>query len=304
MSKNRFPEGAFLKWKNDAATREGDQMMTTFSSDPQTIAQAFLSDLKSVKGHFEGAKSLDNPALLEALVEQNDSRSMLVYSLLEEPRAVLVQQKLDVAKSPSGSIMEFRVDVLGGHVSNALFRSGYDYFPEEAQGAQRFVKRFLDKVPERYKYMSGGFDVVMLKNGEYRIIETNPGTMSAMISPDTYPIDANTAFSNLLGRPTPLMQSLEKLYKDGVDAQAAQIRKLRKNVETKASLKDIPQDDLMFWLRDRYMQDFRKNPTRENGQKILSKLRELIAKANKKNDDDFQELYKSAADYVRRRTTH
>lgn len=277
LSREKFPKGAFIKFRTAYATRESASMVATFLSDPDEMAADYLSDLKKVKD-FLGLHPISalDPEL-RRLMTEGPSRTAVIHALIARPGDVLVQEKLDLAKNRRGELIEFRVDVLDGHVVNSRFRYGWDYRPDEESQAKRLIESFLDRLPEKGRYFSGGFDVAKRRDGDYVIIETNPGTQSFSLDAGRNPTLGNAALSNLLGKPTPLLRKLERLHQAGVKRQAAFLRRLPlENDNDKDSIRDMDATDAMEWFRARYVQDWRKaGGGRRAALKTIGKLKRL-----------------------------
>ena len=280
LARQENPEGAFIKWKADYASRESDSIITSFSTPASKLTKAYLGDI--------GEK------------ERSGTPSEVVESILNHPDDILIQKKLALKKTKRGNLMEFRVDVMSGHPVNAGFRFGMEYFPEDAQKARQFVQEFLDKLPPEQKYFSGGFDVAKLESGGFAIIETNPGIDSSMMDARSNPIDANQDLKTLLGKPTPLLIKLENTYREGLAAQVKMLKRLPIEPRELNSINKIPKYQYFSWLRERYLQDWLKAPSEDSAQTLLKTLRELIRDAGSQDDEDLRLIVRTTSDYMQR----
>ncbi len=302
LSREEFPKGAFFKFRTDYATREKASMVATFLSDPDEMAAGYLSDLKIIKDYLgvHPISALDPE--LRRLMTDGPSRTAVIHSLIARPGDVLVQKKLGLAKNRRGELIEFRVDVLDGHVVNSEFRYGWDYRPDEENQAKQLIESFLAKLPEKDRYFSGGFDVAKLRDGSYVIIETNPGTQSVNLDTSRYPTLGNRALSNLLGKPTPLLRKLEQLYQAGVQRQASFLRRLPLgNNDAKESIQNMNAEDAMEWFRARYVQDWRKaGGGHRAAVETLGKLKLLATLSGNADVPGFTFITEAVASYFKR----
>ncbi|MBI3548717.1 MAG: hypothetical protein HY078_06655 [Elusimicrobia bacterium] len=311
LAEKEFKKGAFLKWANDYASMEAESIITTFSTDPTAVADYYLDFLSAAKGEIE------TPRLGAVELDDESAEVAVAHALMTKPADILVQERLDVLKTETGSNVEFRVDAWAGHAVNSAFRYGTDFYPEEAKGARRFVQRFLDRLSARDGWFSGGFDVVKVRPtpkkkqtrgysggdiGDFRIIETNPGTDSSMADSRAYPIDANVALSYLLGRPTPLIRRLETLYASPVEHQAKFLKRRRQETDEKGAFKDIPVYEILLWLRERAIADWNEHGGRaRHAREILLHFKRLARLAEKSEYWDFIDVRASMRNYFKRK---
>ncbi|MFI5362302.1 MAG: hypothetical protein ACHQ49_10065 [Elusimicrobiota bacterium] len=301
LARKEFPQGAFMKNRGDYATRESGAMVTTFSSDPGEMAAAFLSDLDEAKDAL-GGLPVGDPEMARRITEEAAAPTGVVYSLIASPGSILVQKKLDLEKNRRDELIEFRVDVLAGHIVNSRFRYGLDYRPDEEAEARKLVGNFLATLPEKEKYFSGGFDVAKRRDGRYTIIETNPGTNSSFLDAGMNPRLGNAALSALLGRPTPLMRKFEAVYKAGIERQAEFLKNLTDSEDDeKASVREMEAYEAMEWFRERYVQDWRKaGGGRPAARETMEKLKRLSELSGHGQDETFTDIVASVASYFRR----
>ena len=289
-SNAEYESGAFIKGKDDYATREGDAIFTTGSMQPGKMALEYIKKLRSFVEESKKRTPIEPDRLDLYFRDDATPPAVMTHNLIMHPEDVLIQQKLDIAKTDADNLMEFRVDVFDGHVVNSSFRYGLEYFPEEAQGAGKMVQRFFNRAPKAARYFTGGLDVCMLKDGTFKIIETNPGAQSSFINAATYPISANEALSKLLGKRTPLLKKLDEIYSNGPTAQVQFLMTLGvREADGLTSIRDITKFDFLSWLRDRYLDEWTRTPTEENRKKTLRQMRKVAKLGGvKKGDDDFE----------------
>lgn len=294
--KSRFRKGMFLKWAYDFATLESDGIITE-KTPVDKLAKAFVDYLVTARETVAGLRA-NGQDMMEWMYESDSSKVMITYSLLARPDDVLIQKKLDIAKLPSGELMEFRVDVLFGHALNSSFRYGYAYLPEETEKAKLFVQSFLDRLPERQKYLSAGFDVAIMGNGQFKIIESNPGTASSFLDPATYPVSASLALSVFLGYPTPVIQFMKEFYSWPVAHQAARLVRAPREPRAVTSLDRISRDEILTWYRDRLGRGVNA-PAQARAK--LSTFQELLKQAGLWLDPASRAGYEGLKDYFRSR---
>ena len=288
-AKSDFEPGAFFKGKNDYATRESDGIFMSSSMDPTAMAKAYAADLKGLAAGY-GRKAIPNDDVDEWMDDAYTAAATMTHHLLAHPEDVLVQQKLDLAKTDAGNLMEFRVDVFDGHVVNASFRYGLEFHPDEAAGAGKMVQKFFDKAPKGDRYFTGGLDVAMLKDGTFKIIETNPGTQSSFIDSGTYPISGNLAVSKFLGHPTPLLMRLMVEYAGGPKTQAEFLSTLRSTEsEAVTSLDQLTKFEFLVWVRDKYLGEWVADPSDTHRRTLLRRIRQVARDGGVPDDDEFEE---------------
>ena len=151
--------------------------------------------------------------------------------------------------------------------------------------------------------LSGGADLIKLDNGQWVFMEFNFGSESAFMDPLSSPIDGNLFLSKLQGQPTPLLKWLEDAYANGISAQR-EVLKSRKNEKDdafdKASIDDLALSEVALYFRDRYLDDWQKDPTAENARKVLRQLRALFKDIGRENNRDLPQLIKGAENFINR----
>jgi hypothetical protein len=298
LAYNKYRKGVFFKWAYDYATKESDGIVTD-ETPTKKLARRYLDHLAwnrpklSLKSH-----RLDSPALAELLTDSEDSLVMITHSLLTRLDEVLIQRKLDIRKTESGDMMEFRVDALYGHALNSTFRMGHDYFPDEAAAAKKFVQDFLDQLPARERYFSAGFDVVLLENGKFSIIETNPTTASSFLDPGSLPMSSAMILSTLLGRPTPMLAYLQQFTTLPLDKQIAIVRNAPNFPREINSFSKVPRGEFLDFYRQ-YLNT--KVTDRASADRELKKYRDMIKQAGAWDDGYSRWVYVGLRQHFKRR---
>ncbi len=292
----------FIKHRYDSASMESGQLWNYRNFQAVKNARAFYKALKSAKNETGLRGNLLDNVGFETHWE-DDYRLLILRNLLLGGDEVFFQQFLPVRRSHYGNNIEFRVDVFQGRVVGTNFRYNLEYFPEEGEQAARFVAGVFARLPSRYRTLSAGLDVVQLVDGTFRIIEGNFGTASSFCLPDTMPIYANTALSNFLGKPTPLIRYLDSAFAKGLSAQAKVL------VDAYADEPDADDDeavgltreDIFTYFRDRYVDNWRATPQLSRTMATpYQSLRALLFLAGGQNDPGLAYLAQTAADYVAR----
>jgi hypothetical protein len=289
----------FIKHRNDFATTEAGQQWTNLNFHPSSNARFFYYALKNAKTQASlRGKPLQSEQLGEYFVYQN--RMVILRNLLLGGDEVFFQQTLPVRRSRRGNNVEFRVGIFQGRVVASHFRFNMECYPEEAEGAARFVKGIFARLPVKYRTLSAGLDVAQLKDGSFRIIEANFGTNSSFSLPDTIPVYANTALSNFLGRPTPLIRHLNAVFDRGMKAQANALRIARAEQPRDEEEVALRPDDVFEYFRDRYLENWRK--THQTRQTKLKEnpywyLWALLVEAGEHKDEELLSLAQMANDY-------
>jgi len=293
-----FPNGAFIKNIAEAQTGDAKDLIRTFKDSSDVFSQKFIDDITKLKKENKGKKfALDKDFEIE-LSYVDHSASSFIFSLLTNPRAVMVQEKLDVAQI-EGANAEVRVNFASGIVTSAETRETLGYMPEQLDQAKRFLTQFLEKIPVSRRKISGGADIVILRDGSIKIIEFNFGAGSGDVDPPTEPISANIYLSGVTGASTVLLDSLESLFRKSLVKGNLVLKGFsEKHVAEKKTLKDSSVVDIAEWLRDRYMKEWKKNPTDENGLFYLAQLKNLLVYDNPAIQEKLDHLYSSAKQYM------
>lgn len=291
VAAREFPEGAFVKHVGEFATKDKNGQLMTWKADAKAIAKIGLRRIAKFRKRYEG-QNLSSVEVQEAINTSAGAEARFMYALLREPQSLLVQGKLDIALTDLGKPLEFRVDFVDGEAVRALGRHSTEFYPQEAELAKRFLTQFFAKAPAQYRYLSGGADVMFLKNGEMKFIEFNFGAQSEFIDAGAgYPVIPNIYMSNLLGEPTPLIRELNRLVNWPAAKQARYLLSLdRKLGKGKWGDYSGVSFEAFHYLRNLRLVEWAKKPTREGADALIRDLGELIKFLAPRNKADQNEL--------------
>lgn len=263
----RFPKGAFIKYIREYRTCEADQLTYTPHADAQNLAAVFSKHIGRPKSWIKAVK------------ESKIAAVHIVGFLLSDPSQIMVQQKLNIAKTRDGTLAEVRVDFGSKGPIIANVRWGYDFEWEYNQKAFQFFQSFWERWPPELQRQFGGADVVFLKNGGMKIIEFNFGSESGFMDAAQLIIPGNLFVSQILGRPTALIAHLEKLVAMPTSDQIRELSKLiprtKRDDETHLSLRDLHLGDVWIYLRDRLVENWMKRPTPAGARRLSVRLQTL-----------------------------
>jgi len=202
---SRFPEGWVMKGAWDLGS---ELTIITDSVDIGTEAGkadlTFERKLRAIQKKFAG---LDPETLDAELKELPGYLGWKIKKLLLNPSLVMIQSRLKIKK-------EFRVEVQGGQIlGNGSTVERYAYLNDknlepssgEVRMAEEFVRSVLRKLPSPLQAMPFGFDVALLDDGSWAVIETNAGGNSSFL-------DENAASSRAL---VEYLKSYPEKFKNG-----------------------------------------------------------------------------------------
>ncbi len=227
-----FPNGWVMKGAWDLATEN------LFISDKLNIPElldAYRNGFETFRAKVEKKyKGADPEEILTALKEHEGYRGWKIVQLLANPETVFFQERVRIVK-------EFRVEVQGGKVlskGSTIDRYAYkknpedksDITPEQISGAEAFAQNLIDELPDAMRFLPYGFDVALIENGTWKLIETNPGGNSSFLEENTASIEA---LDEYLGR-----------YPDLVD---------------RGKIKLLTPEEQISWLKKEFA-DLRINP--------------------------------------------
>jgi len=120
----------------------------------------------------------------------------------------IFQRKVPIKAMPSGVGHEYRVHVVGGRAVPSMTvpwvqpQSLLDRLSQKfmARRVTRWAQKQIDLLPEKYKGISMGMDVVPLQGGGFRALELNPGGQSGFLD---FPGSAHKLYRAVTGRSTP-----------------------------------------------------------------------------------------------------
>ena len=302
-----FPDGAFIKQIDEAATADSGKILTTFDLKagvaPERTWQArkvnslvskYLYAVKKIRKEAGRPDlALDTKEFSEALVAMDVPEAAFVHKFLFQPKNIMIQKRIRLATTPQGHIMEFRVDFVDGEAVRSLTRHSREYLPKKAAEAEEVINSFFRSAPEEFRYLSGGADVAFAKNGKAVLIEFNFGSESWFIMASNEPVSANIYVSKILGRDTPLINELRIISKQPASAQ----REYMVNFGKKYDPDSV--DGACLWLRDRMLERWSRNPTPETGKQVLNDVRAL-AYATDLDGSEVRDIITTTDQYIQR----
>jgi hypothetical protein len=196
--------------------------------------------------------------------------------------------------------MEFRIDFIDGEAVHGRHRFGHEYLPDEIRAAKEFLNDFFRHAPPELRQLAGGADVARLVDGSYLIIEFNFGGSSGTLMPHFFIVESNLYISALQGKPTPLIQSFEATFKQGTGAQNTYLKSLTRErfVWEKKNLSDLSAVEAGQWFRDKHLQNWQKNPSRDHARTTLNNIRELFEGLGVEDRETFDRLIAGAQSYL------
>lgn len=284
-ARREFPEGVYFKNYSEFATGDLGTGVTSFSTSHQEVVGEFLRRFEQVlseirSGAIQGGADLKAPSLRKAIVEGSwESYSKFIFKLLADPQNLQVQSRVTLAQTPLGFAKEFRVDFIDGEAVLARHRFGSEYLPDDAKAAAQVVNAFFKRLPPEFRQLAGGADVAQTTDGRWIVFEWNLGPNSGTLMSGYYPIESHLYFSTLRGEPTPFLQKLHRVHREGVTAEARYLRSLRheKSVWWRESEQDYSVEDIGKYFRDLHLAEWDRGPkTAESRQEILRQIHVLF----------------------------
>lgn len=303
--RKRFPEGAYIKNYGDFGTADLGTQITTFTTPPRAIAAEFLRRFeRAIK--IAGRNTVFTSDYFQRLMSENiwELGTAFYNRLLVRPQKILVQSRVNIAKTEMGFPMEFRVDFIDGEPIFSRARFGTEYMPDETKQAGEILKQFFLKAPEPLKYTAGGADVALLADGNWVIIEFNFGSASGTMNPHYFPVESNLAISFLQGKKTPFITNLDTVFIGGLGAQIAELKKLnhiRPLFWKGNGLADLSVAEVGRYFRDRHLENWALNPSKESGEQVLATIRSLFDDSKWRDQEDIQNLIVSSENFVARK---
>jgi len=296
-----FPDGAFIKRVDDSMGLEGGGMITSFDTKTQSWVRQFMEDLNWVRYESDyPARTPPSDRIDRKIGKYADTRNstQVFRALLYDLDKVMVQARLNPAKTPLGNIMEFRVNFIDGEAAMGSLRESWEYMPAETQAAMDYVNAFFKKAPLRYRYLSGGADVMLDTSGKFHFIEFNFGAQAGDMDPWWGAVYGNQYISSVQGKPTPMIEELQRVYDSGLDEQ----KQFLEGLEVRGSILFYSTEEVLQFFRDRYLDDFARDPSIEREKLTLKSLWDLtrIAQnADESNTEDVREIYSGAESFIK-----
>ncbi len=306
----RFPKGAFLKNYGECTTGDLGIQITSFHYNVDNLVGQYMGQFGDLSGSFgwyareaaqSGRQAIDSPELLNQLnFKVFATGTKFITKLLSSPGDLLAQERMKIAKTPLGFNKEIRVDYIDGEPVCARARFSHEYLREEEEEALAVMRELFARAPEELRYLCGGADLVKLEDGSWKLVELNPGPYSGSIAARVFPIETNRFVSVLQGKPTWLMAELEALCGKPPEEQRAYFKAMHTEEEKwqKRGLEEISVAEVAKYVRDRALDRWRQEPTRENAEKTLAALREAFEGVNSPTVRDLALLVRGAEDYL------
>jgi hypothetical protein len=222
-----FPDGAVLKHAHELMSGDSKtgivkvgQVTSEELVDHFIKALAKLSvDLRTERIPFGSPYFLKRFSKNEVL--RWDPYFTAVYALLFSPEELILQELLDIQE-------ELRADFVNGSAVNVQPRYSERTLSDLEDRAAQFLNRFFLKADPRARHLSGGADVVLLKNGQIKIIELNLTGESAYIDPFYLPGSFNFYVSQITGNNTQLLTDIYEKANQGDDVVFTWLRNFRR----------------------------------------------------------------------------
>lgn len=298
---HHFPKGAFLKNFDESTTGDLGNQVVSFNQSYLNLINEFLNRLTESATQTGPRPALTDINFSKKMTEEPyETGSKFIWKLLTDPDSILIQERLDVAKTDLGIVREIRVDYVDGEAVTTRPRYSHEYLKEDEEEAADVLNEFFRRAPEEFKYLSGGADIIRLQNGTWKIIELNVGPCSGSIDPAVFPIEANVFRSVLFEEKTPLIVELEKVFKQDIEDQIKYVKSYETEREKwlKESTRDISQAEIARWLRNAYLDEWRKNPTGDNANATLEKIKQLMDGITTPTNSMPRLLYLGAKNYL------
>ncbi len=269
ISKTEMNGPAHIKHVKEFQTGDRNEIVTT-ATDTDTLILPFLDFLKNLPAKIKSLP-LAHAKVQKVIANKGDRATKIMSALLIHPEDLLVQRKLDLKKTFSGTPLEFRVDYLDGEPLAVSCRHGWDYnTPEDKLAAMNFVSDFFKNAPAPFKHLSGGADVAFTKDGKIMFIELNIGCESGFLEPEVSPVHLQTYISNLTGKMTPKLQELF----DMLDRPWIFQKNFLKNLAHDPLLKEKP-EEVLRWFCDQSIDRWKQHPTPGSNIKLLAEIEDL-----------------------------
>ncbi|MBF0316088.1 MAG: aldehyde dehydrogenase family protein [Oligoflexia bacterium] len=301
---SRHPMGTYVKNYGESTTGDLGIQMTTFHYNPNNIVNQFMDRLEvALSETKERLTSFDQPLLQQQMMKAHyETGTKVLSSLMTNPAELLFQERVKLAKTDLGFIREIRVDFMDGEPVSAHPRYSHEYMREDEEEAKAVIRNFFAKAPEYYRYLSGGADVAKTEEGKWVIIELNTGANSGSAVPFVFPIERHRYISTLQGKNTPFLEKLERLFASSLEEQRNFLQSIPASAEEekwqKFNIGETSLAEYAKWFRDRYLDEWRKNPTKESAEATLLKLKKLYAGLGSEYNRDLQLYVRGSENYL------
>lgn len=177
----RFPQGWVLKGAYDLSS---ERVIVTDKIDFAKEIAAYENGFESFRQQIESQNRGEDPeAIIYKLKKHKGYLGSKILNLLKDKSLLLVQQRRQLVE-------EFRVEIQNGRVLGAkstipryayLRKNKKPVHPIFTKQAESFAQNVVNQLPTELKVLPYGFDVALTVQGDWVLIETNPGGNSSFL---------------------------------------------------------------------------------------------------------------------------
>jgi hypothetical protein len=183
--RTRFPNGYIIKGVWDLGSEKS--ILTDSLKIAKTIKAYKNSDFDEYAANLRADQSLVDSApdyLIDRYKDHPNYLGWKLTQLLNHPEQSIVQEKVNIDR-------ELRIEIIGGKViggESTIDRYQYlamltkkgreNYRPishEVVIEAEKYAQNIIDQLPNEFKATPFSVDVALLKDGQFALIESNPG---------------------------------------------------------------------------------------------------------------------------------
>ncbi len=214
----RYPGGFFMK------PIDGFNSVGTFPTSETDFPQVYEKYLREVKPEIEKfLKQSGDPVethLKFKTVENYSGR--VLEALLKSPRKIIIQEKIKIKKeepvlTQNGEKIfdeEYRVHIVQGKVLKGAtvhrWEDANSHSEKTIARVETFAQTLIDLLPEAYRILSYGLDIVVTQDGGFKLIEMNTGGESGYFQPEVSLKITHLLASHFIGEPTEVLRELEE----------------------------------------------------------------------------------------------
>lgn len=193
-----FPNGWVMKGAWDLST---ESMFISDQLDLPDLIAKYRDGFEAFRAKTEKTMRGEDPEdVLSTLKKHPGFRGWKIMQMLAQPDLVFFQERLRLKG-------EYRVEAQGGKVlgqGSTIDRYSYrdkkyrrttqTLDPTLVERIEAFTQNILDALPEALRYLPYGFDIALLENGEFKMIESNPGGNSSFLEENPASMAALNAY--------------------------------------------------------------------------------------------------------------
>jgi hypothetical protein len=182
----RFPEGWVMKGINESSSNFS--IITDKTKLIEEIQSYQKSDFEKFKKKtYKDLAGFDEDNIYEALQEHKNYFGWRASQYLQNPRHVIVQRKVNIDR-------EFRVESVGGRILKGATVDRHNWYleskglpftvsaPELIDRIEAYTQTIVDKLPPSLRETNFAFDIALLKNNQFVVIESNAGSESGFLA--------------------------------------------------------------------------------------------------------------------------